>query len=63
MYTPDNLEEKMKVFERHPEVALVYSDLSFIDRNNKIILESFFQYRRIPYYQNQIIPKEDFIMA
>jgi len=31
MYTPDNLEEKMKVFEEYPEVKLVYSDFMVID--------------------------------
>jgi glycosyltransferase involved in cell wall biosynthesis len=37
MYTPDNLQEKMKVFEQYPDVSLVYSDLSFIDKNwNKL---------------------------
>jgi len=63
MYTPDNLEEKMKFFKEYPEVKLVYSDLSFIDKDNNIILNSFFKYRSIPFYKNTTIPRDKFILA
>ena len=63
MYTSDNLQEKMKVFEQYPEVKLVYSDLSFVNKDNKIILRSFFSYRSIPYYKNQTIPQDKFILS
>jgi hypothetical protein len=33
MFTIDNLEEKMKVFERYSEVAMVYNNLDFINEN------------------------------
>ena len=33
MYTSDNLQEKMKVFEQYPDVSLVYSDLQTINKN------------------------------
>ena len=63
MYTPDNLQQKIHIFERYPEVKLVYSDLSFIDKNNDIILRSFFDYRNIRFYQNEIIRIDDFVRA
>gem|GEM_PF-7069693 len=31
MFTPDNLEEKIKVFEEYEEVKLVYNNLDFIN--------------------------------
>jgi len=61
-FTPENLEEKIKIFERFPKVQLVYSDLDFIDGSGKIILKSFFNYRHIPFFQNAIIPKDTFIL-
>jgi hypothetical protein len=42
MYTPENLSKKIAVFEQYPDVQLVYSDLSFIDSKDAIILPSFF---------------------
>jgi hypothetical protein len=63
MYTQDNLEEKIKVFEKYPEVELVYSDLSFINKDGNIILESFFAQRNIAFYRNQIIPIHKYILA
>jgi hypothetical protein len=39
----------------------VYSDLDFIDGTGKKILNSFFSYRHIPFFQNEIIPKDTFI--
>jgi len=62
MYTPDNLEKKLKIFETYPEVQLVYNDLSFVDSKNQIILQSFFAYRRISFTQNNVISSDDFIM-
>ena len=63
IYTVDNLQQKIHIFEQYPEVKLVYSDLSFIDKNNDIILKSFFDYRNIKLYQNQPIPVGAFILA
>ena len=51
----------MKVFEQYPKVQLVYSDLDFINGNSNIILSSFFNYRHIPFFQNEIISKDTFI--
>jgi hypothetical protein len=42
MYTPDNLEKKLQVFESHPEVQLVYSDLSLIDDTESTIKKSLY---------------------
>ena len=53
--------EKIKIFEKYPEVQLVYSDLSFIDKDNTVILQSFFNWRRIPYYHNTTITTDQFV--
>ena len=62
MYTKDNLEKKCAIFERYADVQLVYSDLSFINSKNEVILESFFWYRKIPYFQDRKIPRDEFIL-
>jgi hypothetical protein len=62
MYTSDNLQKKIEIFEKHKDVALVYSDLSFIDKDDNIILKSFFKQRNIPFFENEKIPVEKFIL-
>ncbi len=62
VYTPDNLEKKLDIFQKYREVQLVYSDLSFINSQNTVILESFFHYRGVPFFQNETIPVNDFIL-
>ncbi|MDD2693544.1 MAG: glycosyltransferase [Candidatus Gracilibacteria bacterium] len=62
LYTPDNLEKKLEVFRKYREVQLVYSDLSFIDGQDTVILESFFHYRGVPFFQNEMISVNDFIL-
>jgi GT2 family glycosyltransferase len=61
-YTPDNLQKKISIFDQYPAVQLVYSDLSFIDSKNTIILPSFFQYRNVPLFQNTIISIDEFVL-
>ncbi len=63
MFTPDNLEEKVEIFNKYPDIKLIYSDLSFINAKNEIILESFFKQRNIKNYQNKIIDKNSFILS
>lgn len=63
MFTSDNLKKKVNIFRSYRNISIVYSDLSFIDKNNNIILESFFTHRNIKYYQNEIIPKDSFILS
>lgn len=63
MYTPNNLEEKIKVFKRYPEIGLVYSDFSLIDKGSKIILSSFFWFRWISVYKNRKIPINEYILS
>ncbi len=62
MFVSDNLEKKLKIFYQYKNIALVYSDLSFIDKNNHIILKSFFDRRNIPFFQNEIISIQKFIL-
>ncbi len=61
-YTPDNFVKKIEIFEKYREVQLVYSDLSFIDSKNTIILPSFFEYRDVPLFQNTSISVDEFIL-
>ena len=51
-YTADNLMEKIKIFEKYPEVQLVYSDFQVIDETGKQI-DHFLQQSRIDQYFNK----------
>ena len=61
MYTADNLMEKIKIFEKYPEVQLVYSDLSFIDKDNTIFLKSYFNHKE-PIKSLQLLWVDDFLI-
>ena len=37
MYTPDNLEEKIKIFKEYPEVKMVYNNFDYIGKDNQFI--------------------------
>lgn len=63
LYTPDNLLEKIKIFDKYDDIAIVYNDISFINKDNEIILQSLFSQRNIQYYKNEIIPIEKYVLS
>ena len=60
LYTPDNLKEKLKVFERYPEVWMVYNNLDFIDEKWEIFLKNFLKNTK-KFLKNEKISLEYFI--
>ncbi len=59
-YTSDNLEKKIAIFNEYPDVKLVYNNLDFIDKNNKVFFTNFL--RKAPFYlRNESLSKELFI--
>lgn len=61
LYTPDNLLKKLEIFEKYPDVKLVYSDLDFVKANWTTLISSYLQYRRIPLFQNKILQGDEFL--
>lgn len=61
MYIPTNLEKKWNIFQKYPNVALVYSDMNFINADWKVTLEKRIQSNGTWFYQNEIIPVESYI--
>ena len=57
------LEKKIDIFTEYPEVRLVYNNLSFIDRNNKVIQKDIFTFRSIKTYKNTKISPNEYIQA
>lgn len=58
IFTSDNLEEKIKIFEKYSEVWLVYNNLDFINWNLEIFYSN--ALRKAPYYlKNQKLSKLD----
>ena len=43
LYAKDNLEEKLKIFEKHTEVWMVYNNLDFIDEKWSILEKNYFK--------------------
>lgn len=60
LYTPDNIAKKWEIFQKYPEVALVYNNLDFIDAKWDIFHKDFL--KKAPFYlKNQRLTKEQFI--
>ena len=60
---PDYIEKKLEIFEKFPEVNLVYNNLDFINKDSNIIKKDIFGYRHVKTYKNQKIDCDDFILA
>ena len=61
MITSDNLVKKMKIFEQNPHIGMAYSDISFINADDKVILPSLHTFRRVPSFKNQILTMDKII--
>lgn len=62
-FRSDCLQKKYNIFQQFSKVGLVYSDMSFIDENGKVTLKSLFNAKKVPFYQDRIIPIEEYIWA
>lgn len=61
LYTPDNLLKKLEIFEKYPEVKLVYNELDFVNADSKTLISQYLKYRKIPFFQNQKISPDVFL--
>jgi len=60
IFKNNNLEKKLEIFQKYPEVKLVYNNLDFINKNWKIFHTDFL--KKAPFYlKNNKLSKEDFI--
>jgi hypothetical protein len=59
----DYLKEKLAIFDKYPEVKLVYNNLDFIDDKNKTIQKNIFRFRKIKTYRNEKIPCDEMASA
>lgn len=62
-FVPSSLSRKYEIFTEHPDVALVYSDMDFINAEWKITLQGRIQSNKTRFYQNEIIPVDAYINA
>jgi hypothetical protein len=53
--------KKLEIFEKYPEVKLVYNELDFVNANSKILISHYLKYRKIPFFQNQKISPNVFL--
>lgn len=56
MYTKDNINDKIKIFQEFNDVKLVYNNLTIIDKAWNIIKQSVLNWK---FYQNEKITKKD----
>ncbi len=62
-YMLDCIEKKFDIFQKYPEVALVYSDMEFINTHGEITLRSLLQSQWAHFYQDKNIPLNEYILA
>lgn len=63
MWDKEYLKQKIAIFDKHPEINLVYNNLNFIDKDNKVIQEDIFTFREIKTYQNTKIAPDEYVQA
>lgn len=61
MMTSDNLSKKMNIFAQYLGLGMVYSDISFIDAYDKVILPSLHTFRNIPTLHNQQLSIDEIV--
>lgn len=59
----DCIKDKLAIFDKYPQVQLVYNNLDFIDRHNNLIQKDIFSFRKIKTYQNTKISPDMYISA
>lgn len=59
----DNLKKKIEIFEKYPEVAMVYCNLDIINENGRVILGNYYGRYRIITYKNEKIKPEEYFFA
>jgi len=60
LFTNNNLEEKINIFNKYKDVKLVYNNLDFIDWKWNIFYKNFL--KKVPFYlKNEILSKNNFI--
>jgi glycosyltransferase involved in cell wall biosynthesis len=62
-YISDSLSEKNAIFQKYSQVDLVYSDMDFINSAWDTTLSWLLRSQGVRFYQNEIIPVEDYISA
>lgn len=62
-FVSSSLSRKYEIFTEYPDVALVYSDMDFINAEWKITLHRRIQSNKTRFYQNEIIPVDAYINA
>ena len=63
MRDKDYLKDKLEIFTKYPEVKLAYNNLSFIDKNNKVIQKDIFTFRNVKTYKNKTISPDEYVQA
>jgi len=54
MYVSDNIKKKLHIFSLYQDLALVYSDISIIDANSKVLFWSWFAKAKKSFLRNEI---------
>jgi teichuronic acid biosynthesis glycosyltransferase TuaG len=62
-YAPDCLEKKLQIFEKYPEVAIVYSDMDFINAEWEVTLHSLLASGGVHIYQDESILPDEYILS
>lgn len=60
-YRPDCLIKKLEIFKKYPEVALVYSDIDFMNWDSERIHQWLLSSQGVRFYQNERIPHDTYI--
>lgn len=63
VFKPDNLEQKINIFDRYRDVAMVYSNFSVINSRGAVLTADIYNKYRIKTYKNSCIRATDYLYA
>lgn len=63
VFYSNNLEKKIKIFEKYPKVGMVYCNFDIINTTGAIVLRNYYKKHRIKTYENQKIKADEYLLS
>jgi glycosyltransferase involved in cell wall biosynthesis len=59
----ENIKEKMEVFDKYPDLGMVYCNFSVIDEKGNIIINNYNNFQNIRVYKNELIKPSEYLSS
>lgn len=63
LFSPENLERKMEIFEQYPKLGMVYCNFHVVDDNGKVLIHDFYKKLGTAVHRNKIIQPAEYLYS